>query len=100
MEIKEVKKALVNGMRCRRTSWKEDVKFVFMQVPAEISKEIVPKMQSLPQSVKDYFMGTFEDEQIDAIYYNNQIAQVNSSNLITSYSPSTSDLLANDWEVL
>ena len=100
MDITQVKTALVNGLRCRRSSWKEDVKFIFMQVPAEIDKDIVPKMQSLPQSVKDYFMGTFEKEQINAIYYNDQIAQVNSSNLITSYSPSVSDLLANDWEVL
>ena len=100
MDISQVKTALEQGLRCRRKSWSDDVKFIFMQVPAEIHKDIVPKMQSLPQSVKDYFIGTFEDEQINAIYYNNQIAQVNLSNLITSYSPSTSDLLGNDWEVL
>ena len=41
MDITQVKTALVNGFRCRRTSWKEDVKFIFMQVPAEIDKDIV-----------------------------------------------------------
>lgn len=76
--------------------------FVFMQVPSTINKEIVPKMQSLPQSVKDEFQRRFDDpnEQIDAIYYNNQLAVVGKSNLISGYSPSPADTLANDWIVL
>ena len=39
-------------------------------------------------------------EQIDAIYYDNRLALVNQSNLITGWSPSTSDSLADDWIVL
>ena len=73
-----------------------------MQVPSTIKREIVPKMQSLPQSVKDEFERRFNDpnEQIDAIYYDNQLALVNPSNLITGWAPSVSDSLAIDWVVL
>jgi len=59
-------------------------------------------MQSLPQSVKDEFQRRFDDpnQQIDAIYYNNQLALVSLSNVITGWSPSTSDALAEDWMIL
>lgn len=85
-----------------RKGWNGKGMFVFMQVPSRIDKDIVPKMQSLPQAVKDEFQRRFENpsEQIDAIYYNNQLALVNDSNLITGYSPSLSDSLAEDWVIL
>ena len=36
------------------TKW-ENGTFIFKQIPSTISKDIVPKMQSLPQAVKDEF---------------------------------------------
>ena len=71
-------KALKEGKRVRRSGWDESKKFIFVQVPSTINSEIVPKMQSLPQTVKDYFQGTFDSEieQIDQISYCNQIAIV------------------------
>ena len=94
-------KALQEGKRVARTVWC-DTGFVFMQVPSEIKRNIVPKMQSLPQSVKDEFERRFNDskEQIDAIYYDDQLALVHPSNLITGWSPSVSDSFATDWIVL
>lgn len=94
--------ALKDGKRVNRDGWNGKGLFVFMQVPSQISKDIVPKMQSLPQSVKDEFQKRFDTpaHQIDAIYYDNQLALVNPSNLITGWSPSTSDALANDWCIL
>ena len=76
--------------------------FVFMQVPSIINKQIVPKMQSLPPSVKAEFFKRFNDpkEQIDEIYYDNQLAIVYPSNLICGYSPSPEDALAIDWYTL
>lgn len=92
---------LKEGEMVRRSSWNPDT-FVFRQVPATISKDIVPKMQSLPDSVKSEFERRFKDQnmQIDAIYYDNQLAIVNSSNLIESYSPSVADSLADDWQMI
>lgn len=94
--------ALKQGKLVARQGWNGKGLFVFMQVPAQISKDIVPKMQSLPQAVKDEFQRRFESpsEQIDAIYYDNQLALVNTSNLITGWSPSVSDALAEDWIIL
>lgn len=94
--------ALKEGKRVSREGWNGKGLFVFMQVPSEIGKDIVPKMQSLPQSVKDEFQRRFENEseQINAIYYSNQLALVNTSNLITGWSPSTSDALSIDWFIL
>lgn len=102
MNIGQAVEALKDGQLLRRGSWEKARKFVFMQVPADINSSIVPKMQSLPQKAKDYFQKTFEceEEQIDAIYYTNQLAEVGLSNLVTAYSPSVSDVLAIDWEIV
>lgn len=102
MNFGQVVEALKQGKRVQRTGWNGKGLFVFMQVPSTINREIVPKMQSLPQSVKDEFERRFNDpnEQIDSIYYDNQLALVNQSNLITGWSPSTTDALADDWVIL
>jgi len=94
--------ALKAGKRVSRQGWNGKVMFVFMQVPSTIHKDIVPKMQSLPESVKKEFVRRFNDtsEQIDAIYYNNQLAIVGLSNLISGWNPSTSDVLSEDWTIL
>ncbi|MBP8782099.1 MAG: DUF2829 domain-containing protein [Paludibacteraceae bacterium] len=102
MNFGQAIEALKEGKKVQRTGWNGKGLFVFMQVPSSINREIVPKMQSLPQSVKDEFERRFNDpnEQIDAIYYDNQLALVNPSNLITGWSPSVSDSLAIDWIIL
>ena len=93
--------ALKQGKRVKRACWDEHI-FIFMQVPATIFSETVPKMQSLPDSVKTYFKSTFESEseQIDAIYYHNQVAIVGPSNLIAGFSFQVADVLAEDWVIL
>jgi hypothetical protein len=102
MNFGQAIEALKEGKKVQRTGWNGKGLFVFMQVPSTINREIVPKMQSLPQSVKDEFERRFNDpnEQIDAIYYDNQLALVNPSNLITGWAASVSDSLANDWVIL
>jgi len=93
--------ALKSGKMAKRQGHGENT-FVFMQVPSTINKEVVPKMTSLPQSVKDEFERRFNDKQLQVcdISYSNQLAIVNSSNLITGYSPSPEDALADDWVIL
>ena len=84
----------------------------FDHIPAEIDvKEIVPKMQSLPQSVKDEFqrrlavlykddMTPVDDNVHLSIKYSNQMAIVDTNNNINGWAPSSSDSLATDWMVL
>ena len=91
---------LKDGQCVSRGMWKgTDKLFIFKQVPAEINKDIVPKMQSLPDSVKKQFQGTFESEclQLNAIYYSCQLALVCLSNVIHSYAASAEDIFADDW---
>lgn len=101
MKFGEAIEALNQGKMVSRSGWNGKGMFVFKQVPATIGREIVPKMTSLPQAVKDEFERRFNDpaEQIDAIYYDNQLALVNTSNLINGWAPSVSDSLAEDWQL-
>lgn len=87
--------ALKQGKRVARQGWNGKGLFVFMQVPAEISEEIIPKMQSLPQSVKDEFA-----KRGKSISYSNQMALVDTNNQISGWAPSSSDTLAEDWVIL
>lgn len=110
--------ALVGGKMITRKGWNGKDLFVFMQVPSIISLDIVSKMQSLPQAVKNEFIRRRSQEleyvektshllkdrlaitQYQNIAYNNQLALVYPDNTITGWSPSASDALAVDWLVL
>ncbi len=102
----EAIKALHEGKRVAREGWNGKGLFVFMQVPATISGEVVPKMQSLPQSVKDEFIKRRDGQDTDGILkaveinYKNQLAIVNPDNTINGWTPSGSDALSNDWCIL
>ena len=47
---------LKQGVAIRRSGWNGKGLFVIKQVPARITEEIIPKMQSLPQSAKDLIL--------------------------------------------
>lgn len=87
--------ALREGKRIQREGWNGKGLFVFMQVPATIEADIIPKMQSLPQSVKDEFT-----KRGGSITYQNQMAIVYPDNSIHGWIPSASDTLAEDWSIL
>jgi hypothetical protein len=76
----------------KRAIWDDDV-FIFSQIPANINKEIIPKMQSLPEVVKR--------EVIEAgfvcLKYKNQICKFDNGN-ITYYTPVSDDIFADDWK--
>ena len=87
-----------SGKAISRMGWNGNGLFIFMQIPTEINSEIIPKMQSLPESVKSIFAcRTNEDLSIKPIKYSNQIAIVDTNNNISGWNPSVSDSLAEDW---
>jgi len=88
-------RAMREGKRVAREGWNGKGLFVFMQIPSEITEEIIPKMQSLPQSVKDEFA-----RRGGNISYSNQMAIVNPNNSINGWVPSSSDIYAEDWVIL
>ena len=87
--------ALKQGKRVARTGWNGKGMFIFMQVPAAINEEVIPKMQSLPQAVKDEF-----SKRLGGIKYKNQLAMVYPDNTVYGWVASPSDVLENDWCIL
>ena len=72
-------------------------KFITMQIPADITTDVIPKMQSLNDSAKA-ILGTVGDCQI---HYRNRVLMVNKvdgkENISTYYIPTWEDIFADDW---
>ena len=88
--------ALKAGSAIRRSGWNGKGLFVVKQVPSHITGDIIPKMQSLPQSAKDILMSR-ENPHID---YTNQMLIINPDGRADSWVPSSSDVFAEDWEIV
>lgn len=88
--------ALKFGFAIRRKGWNGKGMFVVKQIPAHITEEIIPKMQSLPQSAKDIIMSR-ENKVID---YTSQMLIINPDGRADSWVPSVSDVFAEDWEIV
>lgn len=93
--------ALKEGKMVKRSVHGEH-EFFFRQVPSTIPASGVPNMTSLPRSVKVELIRRFNDPamQFDSIHYINQLAFVNSSNMITGWMPSAEDVMADDWQII
>lgn len=105
--------ALKQGKRVARSGWNGKGMFIFMQVPSQVDMEIVPKMTSLPQAVKDEFNNRYissenkNNKSDDRLFYNsnsiryqNQIAIVYPNNNIYGWVASPSDILEEDWIIM
>ena len=84
------------GLAVRRKGWNGKGLFIVKQVPSHIGGDIIPKMQSLPQSAKNILMSR-ENPLID---YTNQMLIINPDGRADSWVPSSSDVFAEDWEVV
>lgn len=89
-------KFLKAGGAIRRAGWNGKGMFVIKQVPANIKADVIPNMQSLPQIAKDILMAR-SDAHID---YTNQMLIINPDGRADSWIPSSSDIFAEDWELL
>lgn len=88
--------ALKFGFAIRRKCWNGKGLSVFKQVPAHIESDIIPKMQSLPQSAKDLILKGkgFIDYTSQCLIYNEN------TGCADSWMPSISDVFAEDWEIV
>lgn len=87
---------LKQGGSVRRRGWNGKGLFVIKQVPARIESNIIPKMQSLPQSAKDLILAGkgFIDYTSQCLIYNENTGRAD------SWVPSISDVFAEDWEIV
>ena len=92
----EAIKLLQKGKALRRSGWNDKNMFVIKQVPAHIESDIIPKMQSLPQSAKDLILNGkgFIDYTSQCLIYNGNTGRAD------SWVPSISDVFAEDWELV
>lgn len=98
LSFSEALQALETGRCVRRESWIGD-KFVVKQIDSDIPAEVVPKMQSLPDSAKKIINKTHRED----IHYRNQclmIVQDTETSVATNYVPDWNDMFAKDWMVL
>lgn len=87
---------LKQGGAIRRSGWNGKGLMVFKQVPSHIESDIIPKMQSLPQSAKDLIV-----KGKGFIYYIRQCLIYNeNTGCADSWVPSISDVFADDWEIV
>lgn len=89
-------KFLKAGAAVRRACWDKDELFIVKQVPCHIVKDIINRMQSLPQIAKDILLSK-DNPHID---YTNQLLIVDKNGSADSWSPSVSDVFANDWKIV
>lgn len=87
-------RALKNGKAVRRSGWNGKGMFIVKQVPCVIGTDIIPKMQSLPDSAKTILL-----DRDQSISYTNQMLIVNASGRADSWVPSSSDCFEEDWEL-
>lgn len=87
---------LKQGRAIRRSGWNGKGLSVFKQVPAHIESDIIPKMQSLPQSAKDLILKGkgFIDYTSQCLIYNENTGRAD------SWVPSIGDVFAEDWEIV
>ena len=87
---------LKQGGAIRRSGWNGKGLMVFKQVPAHIDSDIIPKIQSLPQSAKDLILKGkgFIDYTSQCLIYNENTGRAD------SWVPSISDVFAEDWEII
>ena len=90
--------ALNNGAFVARSGWNGKGMFVCKQIPCKIEKDIIPKIQSLPESAKKIILDREENKQY--ISYTNQMLIINSDGRADSWVPSSSDVFAEDWIIV
>lgn len=96
MNTEQAIKAMEQGHIVREKGWGEDITGIFMQIPSNIPKEVIPKMTSLPDPVKNYFANS----DIAAINYHSQIAIIHHGYHITGFHFSTAELMNGEWEIV
>ena len=87
---------LKSGFAIRRSGWNGKNLFVIKQVPAHIESDVIPNMQSLPQSAKDLILNGkgFINYTSQCLIYNGNTGRAD------SWVPSISDIFADDWELV
>lgn len=96
LSFEQILPLIKEGFAVRRNGWNGKGLMVFKQVPAHITSNIIPKMQSLPDEAKRLIMGAkgYIDYTCQCLIYNPETGRAD------SWVPSVADIFANDWELV
>ncbi len=96
LSFEQILPLLREGFAIRREGWNGSGLMVFKQIPAHITSEIIPKMQSLPDEAKRLILesGNHIDYVSQCLIFNPATGEAN------SWVPSISDIFANDWQLV
>ncbi len=99
MKFSEVLDALKEGKSLTNARLSYKGGFIVRQVPQSISKEIVPKMTSLPEEAKEFLKDRgdirFHDQVLLFLWSPMQEAY-----MVTSYIPTWYDIFDETWTIL
>ena len=97
-KFSEVIECLKNGGTARRESWGENIE-IMMQKPARISKDVVPKMTSLQESIKPKIstVGSGEIEYHDQVLIITFTDDGKTPARATYFIPTWEEIFAEDW---
>lgn len=88
--------ALKSGFCISRKGWHKEGMFVCKQIPSEIPSDIVPKIQSLPNTAKEILLAS---QTPMGVKYRNQLLII-SNKIADSWNPSSTDIFAEDWYIV
>ena len=96
MNFQEALKAMNEGHAVRRTNdWPRNY-VVFAQIPQFVNKDIIPKMTSVPETVKDLIMNNSQ-----CISYHDQCIMLDVETGSAEYFvPTIKNCNADDWEIV
>ena len=110
MDFGKAIEALKEGKRVAREGWNGKGMFVFMRPADELDIDfLVDKVQSLPQSVKDYYVRDILDENGDRLpvgengnvkFTAYMCLKDAKGEIVNGWMGSQTDILAEDWVVL
>ena len=104
----QVLEALKEGKRASRQGWNGKDMFIFQRPYDNIDIEVIPKIKSLPETVKKYFMEEFSNGETHFVSGNP--IQVHfceylcmkdpNGNIVNGWLPSQTDIRSKDWVIL
>lgn len=96
LNFEQILPLIKEGFAVRRNGWNGKGLMVFKQIPAHITSNIIPKMQSLPDEAKRLIIEAkgYIDYTCQCLIYNPETGRAD------SWVPSVADIFANDWELV
>lgn len=96
LSFEQILPLLKEGYAVRRSGWNGKGLMVFKQVPAHITDQIIPNMQSLPEEAKRLILDSSKhiDYTCQCLIFNSNTGRAD------SWVPSSADIFANDWELV